>query len=91
MAITHFFLDVTSQNMHLTGVMKICKIPLRVWFRAIWYLTSQKYEANTLGLQCILGFGSYRTVWTWLHKFRHAMYDQDVIDSLVELMLMRST
>lgn len=49
------------------------KKPLRVWFRAIWYLTSQKYGANALGLQRILGFGSYRTAWTWLHKLRLAM------------------
>lgn len=49
------------------------KKSLWLWFRAIWYLTSQKYGANALGLQRILNFGSYRTAWTWLHKLRHAM------------------
>ncbi|NIN69902.1 MAG: IS1595 family transposase [Anaerolineae bacterium] len=49
------------------------KKPLRLWFRAIWHLTSQKYGANALGLQRILGLGSYRTAWTWLHKLRVAM------------------
>jgi len=49
------------------------KKPLKVWFRAIWHLTSQKYGANALGLQRVLGFGSYRTAWTWLHKLRCAM------------------
>jgi len=26
------------------------KKPLRLWFRAIWHLTSQKYGANALGM-----------------------------------------
>jgi transposase-like protein len=47
--------------------------PLRLWFRAIWHLTSQKYGANALGLQRILDLGSYQTAWTWLHKLRCAM------------------
>lgn len=46
---------------------------LRLWFRAIWWLTSQKYGANAIGLQRVLGLGSYRTAWTWLHKLRRAM------------------
>ncbi len=31
--------------------------PLRLWFRAIWHLTSQKYGANALGLQRVLDLG----------------------------------
>lgn len=46
---------------------------MRLWFRAIWHITSQKYGANALGLQRVLGFGSYRTAWMWLHKLRRAM------------------
>lgn len=46
---------------------------LRLWFRAMWWLTSQKYGANAIGLQRVLGFGSYRTAWIWLHKLRRAM------------------
>lgn len=46
---------------------------MRLWFRAIWYLTSQKYGANALGLQRVLDLGSYRTAWTWLYKLRCAM------------------
>lgn len=49
------------------------KKPLRLWFRAIWHLTSQKYGANALGLQRVLGLGSYHTAWRWLHKLRRAM------------------
>lgn len=47
--------------------------PLKLWFRAIWHLTTQKYGANALGLQRILDLGSYHTAWIWLHKLRRAM------------------
>jgi len=47
--------------------------PLTLWFRAIWYVTSQKNGASAMSLQKILGLGSYRTAWTWLHKLRRAM------------------
>lgn len=49
------------------------RTPLRVWFRAMWYVTSQKTGASALGLQRVLGLGSYETAWTWLHKLRRAM------------------
>jgi transposase-like protein len=47
--------------------------PLTLWFRAMWYVTSQKQGVSALGLQRVLGLGSYRTAWTWLHKLRRAM------------------
>ena len=47
--------------------------PLTMWFRAIWWVTAQKNGASALGLQRILGLGSYFTAWTWLHKLRRAM------------------
>jgi transposase-like protein len=46
---------------------------LQVWFRALWYVTNQKSGVSALGLQRVLGLGSYRTAWTWLHKLRRAM------------------
>ncbi len=49
------------------------RTPLPVLFRAIWWVVTQKNGASALGLQRILGLGSYETAWTWLHKFRHAM------------------
>jgi transposase-like protein len=39
----------------------------------MWYITSQKNGTSALGLQRILGLGSYRTAWDWLHKLRRAM------------------
>jgi hypothetical protein len=47
--------------------------PLTLWFRAIWWVTTQKGGASAMGLQRILGLGSYVTAWTWLHKLRRAM------------------
>ena len=49
------------------------RLPLVTWFRAMWYITSQKNGASALGLQRVLGFGSYQTAWAWLHKLRRAM------------------
>jgi transposase-like protein len=47
--------------------------PLTLWFRAIWFVTSQKNGASAANIQQILGLGSYQTAWTWLHKLRRAM------------------
>jgi transposase-like protein len=47
--------------------------PMRLWFEAIWHITSQKYGANALGLKRVLSLGSYNTAWKWLHKLRRAM------------------
>ena len=61
--------------------------PLRLWFRTAWYVTGQKYGANALGLQRVLGLGSYLTAWTWLHKFRRAMVrpGRDALNGRVEI------
>ena len=49
------------------------KLPLRVWFHAMWFVTSQKSGASALNLQRQLGLSRYETVWTLLHKLRRAM------------------
>jgi transposase-like protein len=48
-------------------------LPLTTWFRALWYVTSQKTGVSALGLQRVLGLGSYKTAWALLHKLRRAM------------------
>ena len=48
-------------------------LPLTIWFRAMWYVTSQKNGVSASGLQRVLGFGSYRIAWVLLHKLRRAM------------------
>lgn len=64
----HFQTSVTAGT-----IFQDTRKPLQLWFRAIWYVTNQKQGVSALGLQRVLGLGSYRTVWTWLHKLRHAM------------------
>jgi hypothetical protein len=49
------------------------RTPLRIWLAAAWYLTNQKYGVSALGLQRVLGLGSYQTSWAMLHRFRRAM------------------
>jgi transposase-like protein len=63
------------------------KLPLRLWFHAIWHVTSQKYGANALGLQRVLGLGSYHTAWTWMHKLRRAMVrpSRDRLSGVIEV------
>ena len=62
------------QNSITAGtIFQDTKKPLTIWFRAMWHVTTQKYGTNALGLQRVLGLGSYRTAWTWLHKLRRSM------------------
>lgn len=39
----------------------------------MWYVVNQKSGVSALGLQRVLGLGSYHTAWNWLHKLRRAM------------------
>ena len=61
--------------------------PLRMWFLAMWFVTSQKNGVSALGLQRVLGLGSYETAWTWLHKLRRAMVrpGRDCLTGTVEV------
>lgn len=47
-------------------------LPLTLWFRAMWWVTSQKNGVSALGLKRVLGC-SYKTSWSLLHKLRKAM------------------
>jgi transposase-like protein len=49
------------------------RTPLQSWFAAVWYVVNQKQGVSALGLQRVLGLGSYRTAWSWLHKLRRGM------------------
>ena len=51
--------------------------PLKAWFTAIWWITTQKSGASAEGLQQVLGLKSYETAWAWLHKIRTAMVRSD--------------
>ena len=68
-------------------VLQDSKLPLTLWFRAMWQLTSQKNGVSALGLQRALGLGSYKTAWTVLHKLRRAMVrpGRDRLHGIVEV------
>ena len=61
--------------------------PLRLWFETMWYAVNQKSGVSALGLQRVLGLGSYHTAWKWLHKLRRAMVrpGRDGLSGLVEV------
>jgi transposase-like protein/Zn ribbon nucleic-acid-binding protein len=47
--------------------------PFKVWFRAVFEISSRRNGISAMELQRIMGFGSYKTAWTWLHKLRAAL------------------
>ncbi len=63
------------------------KLPLTVWFRAMWQITSQKNGVSAMGLHRVLGLGSHKTAWTVSHKLRRAMVrpGREWLHGLVEL------
>jgi hypothetical protein len=54
-------------------VMERTHKPLRMWFHAMWWITTQKTGGSAKGLQRLLGLRSYQTAWAWLAKLRRAM------------------
>lgn len=61
--------------------------PLLLWVEAMWYVTNQKSGVSALGLQRVLGLGSYHTAWSWLHKLRRPMVrpGRDRLTGVVEV------
>ena len=59
------------------GLFEQTKTGLARWFLAIYLVTSSKGGIAAAELQRQLGFGSYQTAWSWLHKLRKAMVRPD--------------
>jgi len=61
--------------------------PLVIWFRAIWWVCTQKSGASAKAIQRILELGSYETAWAWMHKLRRAMIrpGRDQLSGTVEM------
>jgi transposase-like protein/Zn ribbon nucleic-acid-binding protein len=51
--------------------------PLKMWFRAVFEISTRRTGISAKDLQRIMGFGSYKTAWSWLHKLRAAMVRSD--------------
>ena len=61
--------------------------PLKLWFRAMFLMVSQKVGVSAKNFQRMMGLKSYGTAWTWLHKLRRAMVrsDRPKLSGLVEV------
>jgi transposase-like protein len=63
-----------QQHSLLKGtIFEQTKTGLAKWFLAIYLVSASKGGISALELQRQMGFGSYQTAWTWLHKIRRAM------------------
>jgi len=63
-----------KQHSLLAGtIFEQTKTGLSRWFLAIYLVTSSKGGIAATELRRQLGFGSYGTAWSWLHKIRKAM------------------
>ena len=58
-------------------VLHRTRVPLRVWFLAIFCLARHKRGVSALQFQKDAGLGSYQTAWRLLHKLRAAMAQED--------------
>jgi transposase-like protein len=80
--------DCSCQTSVTAGtIFQDTRTPLPIWFRAMWWMTTQKNGASALGLQRVLGLKKYETAWTWLHKLRRAMVrpGRDLLTGRVEV------
>jgi len=68
-------------------ILQDTRTSLQLWFRAMWWITTQKNGTSALGLQRVLGLRRYETAWTWLHKLRRAMVrpGRDLLAGRVEV------
>lgn len=63
-----------KQHSLLAGtIFEQTKTGLARWFLAIYLVTASKGGISAMELKRQMGFGSYQTAWTWLHKIRKAM------------------
>jgi Zn ribbon nucleic-acid-binding protein/transposase-like protein len=51
--------------------------PFKMWFRAVFEISTRRTGISAKDLQRIMGFGSYKTAWSWLHKLRAGMVRPD--------------
>jgi DNA-binding NarL/FixJ family response regulator/transposase-like protein len=49
------------------------RLPLRVWFQAVWEVAAQKGRVTATGLMRVSELGSYKTAWTCLKKLRRCL------------------
>jgi len=80
--------DCGHQTSFTSGTLfQDTKKPLLLWFHIIWWVVAQKTGVSANNMKDFMGFGSYVTVWTWLHKLRRAMVrpGRDMLSGIVEV------
>lgn len=77
----------TQSTVTAGTIFEKTRTPLRVWLAAAWYVTNQKQGVSALGLQRVLGLGSYQTAWAMLHRLRRAMVrpERERLSGIVEV------
>lgn len=62
-----------QQSVSAGTLFQDSRIPLRIWFQAIWWFTGQKNGVSAQGVQRVLGMSGHEPAWLMLHKLRTAM------------------
>ena len=66
--------DCRHQTSLTSGtVLQGTRKPFKTWFRAVFEISARRNGISAKDLQRIMGFGSYETAWTWLHKLRSSL------------------
>lgn len=78
----HYEMSITART-----IFQGSHLPQTIWFRAMLQVDSQKNGISALGLQRVLGLGSYKTAWAMLHQLRRAMVraERDRLEGVVEV------
>jgi Zn ribbon nucleic-acid-binding protein len=58
-------------------VLEKTRKPFKMWFRAVFEISTRRTGISGKDFQRLMGFGSYKTAWSWLHKLRAAMVRSD--------------
>ena len=65
-----------NQSVTAGTILHGTKKPLKLWFKAMWWVMTRKNGVSATSLQA-LGLGSYKTAWRWLQKLRACMVCKD--------------
>lgn len=65
-----------NQSITAGTILHSSKKPLKLWFKAMWWVMTRKNGVSAASLQS-LGLGSYKTAWRWLQKLRSCMVCRD--------------
>lgn len=65
-----------NQSVTAGTILHSTKKPLKLWFKAMWWVMTRKNGVSASTLQ-MLGLGSHKTAWRWLQKLRSCMACKD--------------